>query len=97
MLVSVRLSSAIINTMKVDDFLKVASAKKHGPKSNAEYRIPDTYRLNLEDKAGVEPLILHGNKGVNLIYEFEDGKVLIVMSHLTDEAIRGASLFVARN
>ncbi len=93
-----RHASAIIGTMKkVHQFIQAASGEQHGPKWKSKYRLPDTCRLDLEEKAGAAPLIQLGEKGFNLIYQFEDGVVLIVAPYASDEVIRGAIAFVARS
>ena len=60
--------------------------------------MPDTDKLDLEEKAGAEPEIGTATKASNLVWRFEDGKVVLISApRSTDGSVRGAVAFVFRS
>ncbi len=82
--------------MQIRQFLQSIAASQLGPKSKITYEVPDTYRSDLEEKAGAAPTIQQGDKGMALIFQFTDGQVMIMAEHGSDDCIRGATAYVAR-
>lgn len=83
--------------MEIDQFLQSIGARQFGPKGKSTYRVPDTYRLDLEEKAGAAPTIGQGPEGTALVFQFTDGWVMIMARHGSDDCIRGAQAFAARS
>ncbi len=83
--------------MEIDQFLQSIGARQFGPKWKSTYRVPDTYRLDLEEKAGAAPTIGQGpDEGLGLYFQFTDGSVIIMSRHGSEDCIRGALAFAAR-
>lgn len=83
--------------MQIGQFLQSIAASRLGPKSKSTYQLPDTYPLDLEEKAGAAPAIHLGPKGTALVFQFTDGRVMIMARHGSDDCIRGATAYVARS
>lgn len=83
--------------MQIDQFLRSIAARQFGPKGKYTYRVPHTYLLDLEQKAGAAPTIKQGPEGTALIFQFTDGQVMIMARHGSDDCIRGAAAYVARS
>ena len=82
--------------MEIDQFLQSIGARQFGPKWKSTYRVPDTYPLDLEEKAGTAPTIQQGPEGTALLFQFTDGLVMIMARHGSDDCIRGALAYAAR-
>ena len=53
--------------------------------------------IDLEEKAGAAPTIQQGPEGTALVFQFTDGRVMIMARHGSDNCIRGATAYVARS
>ena len=82
--------------MEIDQFLQSIGARQFGPKEQSTYRLPDTTRVELEERAGSAPTIEQGPEGIALVFKFTDGQAMIMARHGSDDCIRGALAFAAR-
>ena len=83
--------------MQIDQFFQSIGAKQFGPKGQSTYRLPDTTRLELEERAGSAPTIGQGpDEGIGLYFQFTDGSVIIMSRHGSEDCNRGALAFAAR-
>ncbi|MEE9297359.1 MAG: hypothetical protein V3W34_20665 [Phycisphaerae bacterium] len=83
--------------MQIDQFLRSIGAEQLPPKRDAKYRLRDTYLHDLEQAAGAAPTIQPGDHGFALIYDFEDGRVMIMAQPDSGNAVCGATAYVVRS
>ena len=80
-----------------DEFLQRIHVRGRRKRDEWKYELPDIERSSLEDAAGFEPVLLLGDHGYVLIFEFPDGKVMVSSKHDTvDHVLCGATAFVGR-
>ncbi len=80
--------------MQIGPFLRLIGAEQLRPKRDAKYKLPDTNLHDLEQAAGAAPTIQLGDHGFALIYDFEDGRVMITAQPDSGNAVCDAIAYV---